>query len=59
MTDAGHDVVPVSLTLNKQFCSQQEESGLHKDEISSDKTDNHPCQLILALTYFNKIIAEL
>jgi len=45
--------------LNKQICSQQEESGLHKDEVSGDKTDNHPCQLIPALTYFNKIIAKL
>jgi hypothetical protein len=30
-----------------------------KGEFSSYKTDNHPCQLIPALTYFNKIIAKL
>jgi hypothetical protein len=45
--------------LNKQICSQQEEPGLHKDEDSSGKTDNHQCQLVPELTYFNKIIAKL
>jgi hypothetical protein len=45
--------------LNKQICSQQEESGLRKDEVSNGKTDDHPCQLILSLTYFNKIIVKL
>jgi hypothetical protein len=45
--------------LNKQICSQQEKPGLHKGEFSSYNTDNHPCQLIPALTYFNKIIAKL
>jgi len=45
--------------LNKQICSQQEESSLRKDEVSSDKTDNHPCQLISMLIYFDRIIAEL
>jgi hypothetical protein len=27
--------------LNKQICSQQEESGSRKDEISIGKADNH------------------
>jgi hypothetical protein len=45
--------------LNKQICSQQEESGSRKDEVSNDKTDNHPCQLIPSLTYFKKIIAKV
>jgi hypothetical protein len=45
--------------LNRKICSQQEKPGLHKSEFSSYKADNHPRQLIPALTYFSKIIAKL
>jgi hypothetical protein len=41
--------------LNKQICSQQEESGSRKDKISSGKADDHPRQLVPMLNYFNKI----